>query len=41
MKRPDVSVTLERVRVPTAASVLAETSGLSVRIEKKTLVVTD
>jgi hypothetical protein len=36
-----VSVTLERVKVGTALTVLAETSGLSVRVEKGKVVVGD
>ncbi len=40
-RRPDVSVTLERVKVGTALTVLAETSGLSVRVEKGKVVVGD
>jgi hypothetical protein len=40
-RRPDVSVTLERVKVGTALAVLAETSGLSVRVEKGKVVVSE
>ena len=40
-RRPDVSVTQERVKAGTALTVLAETSGLSVRVEKGKVVVGD